>query len=69
MRRREEGRFVVTGPGIDRSSGHERAALSMASGWASRQTDDCDVLVREIGKQRPVWIVSKRGRQTSWVRG
>lgn len=67
--RRNDGRYEVTGPGIDRSSDNPRAALSMAAGFASRQAEDGDWYVREIGQPVPLWVVSKRGRATTWVRG
>lgn len=69
MRRRVEGRFVVAGPGADKALPSDRAALSCAQYFACRHPEDADWTVSVIGEQRPLWVVSRRGKCVTWVAG
>lgn len=63
MKLKTEGRFVATGPGLDKACPSDRAALSAAQFAACRHGHgDADFYVRELGSQKTLWVVSRRGK-------
>lgn len=46
--KRDHGRYLITGPGVDRSSPSLGAAVAAAQGYACNYSEPADFLVREI---------------------